>query len=113
MSIFMTKPWTTSSAAGLRGVPVSTGVYEIADAEGTVVDIGFAGAHEPFGLRSKLATLAGEYAIEGLQFRYEEHVQYHSRYTELVLAHRSRYGSLPAKVAERGEEFHGRLSIDG
>ncbi len=113
MSIFMTKPWLKSSADELRSVPVSTGVYEIADADGTVIDIGFAGALEPFGLRSKLAALADEYAIDGMQFRFEEHVQYQSRYTELVLAHRSRHGVLPAKVAERGEVFHGRLSIDG
>ncbi|MBV6760367.1 DUF7508 domain-containing protein [Rhodococcus opacus] len=112
MSIFMTKPWLKSSADELRTVPVSTGVYEIADADGTVVDIGFAGALEPFGLRSKLTTLSGEYSIDGMQFRYELHVQYQSRYTELVLSHRSRHGALPAKVVERGEEFHGHLSID-
>lgn len=54
MSIFMTKPWLKSSADELRSVPVSTGVYEIADADGTVIDIGFAGALElraPFQAR--------------------------------------------------------------
>lgn len=112
MSIFMTKPWQTSSADELAVAPVQTGVYEIGDADGTVIDIGFAGATEPFGLRSKLEALANEYAIDGMQFRYEINVQYISRYTELVLAHRSRFGELPAKVAERGEEFRGRLAID-
>jgi hypothetical protein len=113
MSVFMTKEWQDgTSAETLETVPVSTGVYEIADRNGTVIDIGVAGALEPFGLRSKLRGLADTYQVPEMQFRFEEHVQYQSRYVELVLSHASRHGEVPAKVAERGEVFRGRLALD-
>lgn len=113
MSVFMTKEWQDGTSAETLGkVPVSTGVYEIADASGTVVDIGIAGALEPFGLRSKIHGLADSYQVPDMRFRFEEHVQYQSRYVELVLSHISRHGDVPPKVTERGEVFRGRLALD-
>lgn len=112
MSIFMTKEWREVTAEELRSIPVSTGVYQIADADETILDIGIAGALEPFGLRSKITQDLKAMPNEGFKFRYEEHFQYQSRYVELVLAHKSRHGAIPPKVEERGETFRGRIAID-
>jgi hypothetical protein len=112
MTPWMTKPWTDATAAALESVPVSTGVFEIRSGTGEVLDISYAGAREPFGLRSALQRVVGELSEAGLQFRYEQHVQYHSRYLELVLSHRSRHqGQSPRRVAERSPGVHGRLSV--
>ncbi|WP_157890626.1 hypothetical protein [Mycolicibacterium goodii] len=107
----MTNPWIDATPEEITGIPVTTGVYEIRDQSGELLDIGYAGSREPFGLRSLLQRLVGEIDTDGLQFRYEQHVQYHTRYIELVLNHRARHdGVLPQRVAERRPLVHGHLS---
>lgn len=111
MSASMTKPWLDASPDVLAEIPVGTGVYEIRDAAGDVIDIGYAGSKEPFGLRSALQRLVHDFDHGPLQLRYEVHVQYHSRYLELVLSHRARHqGSAPESVAHRVPAMHGRLT---
>ncbi|MER7274899.1 hypothetical protein ABT369_10610 [Dactylosporangium sp. NPDC000244] len=115
MSASMTKPWIDLTPAALAEIPVGTGVYEIRDAGGEVLDIGYAGAREPFGLRSAIqrvsAELAGQSGV-GLQIRYEQHVQYRSRHIELVLSHRAHQdGRVPDRVAAREPAVHGRLAV--
>jgi hypothetical protein len=116
VSARMTKPWLEAAPVEVAWIPAVTGVYEIRDANETVLDIGYAGAREPFGLRSAiravLESVLEEEGREGLQFRYESHVQYMTRYIELVLAHRALHGGEePARVARRPIPVTGRLSL--
>jgi hypothetical protein len=111
MSASMTKPWIDVTPSALAEIPVTTGVYEVRTAAGDVLDIGYAGSREPFGLRSALQRLVAEFGEQSLQLRYEQHVQYHSRYLELVLSYRAGHGgSVPDRVANRTPAVHGRLS---
>ena len=83
MSVRMTKPWIELTAENVAGLPGQTGVYEVADASGEVVETGYAGGRSRFGLRSELGDrLAARGA--GHRFRYEVTTQYLSRYSELV-----------------------------
>ncbi|MEM9566177.1 MAG: hypothetical protein AAGA93_26385 [Actinomycetota bacterium] len=93
------KPWTPLTAAAAAALPAQLGVYEIADASGAVVRIGYAGGREPFGLRS---SLAGEVEARlGTQFRVETTHGYLTRWEELLMLHRAEHGSLPAGNADR------------
>jgi hypothetical protein len=108
----MSKPWLDATTAEMARIPPVTGVYEVRDADGVVLDIGYAGSREPFGLKSRIgAVVAGE-GRGGLQFRYESQVVYMSRYVELVLAHRAFHGGAdPYRVAQRPIPVIGRLSL--
>ncbi len=109
----MSKPWRNVDAAQLDDIPCTTGVYEIRDRHGEILDIGYAGSREPFGLKSKIEAIVSEEARDGLQFRYELHVQYMTRYAELVLVHRARHnGAEPARVSQRPIPVEGRLHPD-
>jgi hypothetical protein len=111
MSVRLAKPWRPLDAASLASVPATVGVYEIADERGVVADIGFAGGRSLFGLRGELSRwLAGD---GHWQFRCEVTSQYLSRYTELLMVHVADHGSLPERVARRGEHPAGRLSPQG
>ena len=46
------KPWRPLTAEVVDRLPGQLGVYQIADAKGTIVYIGQAGARTAFGLRS-------------------------------------------------------------
>lgn len=108
MSIEIGKPWLRATPAELAAAPVGTGIYEVRDASGITIDIGYAGAREPFGLRSVLTAIA-DAAEERIEFRYESHVQYMSRYVELVLDYKNRHGSVPSAVADRDTHADGHI----
>ncbi|MFF1261248.1 hypothetical protein ACFVZT_31075 [Streptomyces sp. NPDC058321] len=111
MSVEMSKPWHAATDAELSAIPCTTGVYEVREADGTVVDIGYAGARETFGLRSRIAAVVAAESVDRLEFRYECHVQYMTRYAELVLVHRAlRGGDDPPRVARRAIPVTGRLA---
>ena len=64
------KPWRPLTAEVVDRLPGQLGVYQIADAKGTIVYIGQAGARTAFGLRSELQREASQRA-SGHQFRVE------------------------------------------
>ena len=75
-------------------------MYEIADASGQVVFIGYAGGRSLFGLRSELSAecerRVGAGPNEaGFGFRYEVNMQYLSRWQELLMIHEADWGELP------------------
>ena len=45
----LNKPWIEATEENLRRLPGALGVYEIGDAAGTVLYIGFAGGRSRFG----------------------------------------------------------------
>jgi hypothetical protein len=78
------RAWRTLDAATVSALPAQVGVYEIADAEGRVLGLGYAGGRSRFGLRGELQReLAARGA--GLSFRWEATSTYLSRYRELQM----------------------------
>lgn len=103
------KPWQPLTAETVARLPGQLGVYQIADAHGTVVFIGQAGARTPFGLRSELQREAAAREA-GHQFRVEVNQQYRSRWFELLMVHKADHGDLPADNARNPPPALGRLS---
>lgn len=103
------KPWQPLTPERVAKLPGQLGVYQVADAGGTVVYIGQAGARAPFGLRSELQREAAERG-PGHQFRVEVNQQYRSRWFELLMVHRADHGALPADNAANPPPNLGRLS---
>lgn len=103
------KPWRPLTAEEATRLPGQLGVYQIADAAGTILYIGHAGGRSPFGLRSELQREASERGA-GQQFRVEVNQQYRSRWFELLMVHKADHGSLPADNAKNPPPNLGRLS---
>ena len=96
MSIRMEKPWIDLTAESVKALPCQLGVYELADAAGRVVQIGFAGGRDrPAG---------------AARFRTEVNQQYTTRYQELLMLHVADHGSLPVVNQEDPPVRLGRLS---
>jgi hypothetical protein len=109
MPIEMTKAWRPFTADEVAKVSGQLGVFQLANDEGRVLFIGFAGARSLFGLRSELQRHVAVPTGGATQFRYEVNMQYTTRYKELLMAHQARNGALPP-----GNRLHppvlGRLS---
>jgi len=103
------KPWKPLTAEEATRLPGQLGVYQIADAAGTVLFIGEAGARSPFGLRSELQRQFAERGA-GCQFRVEVNQQYRTRWLEMLMVHQADHGSLPADNAKNPPPNLGRLS---
>jgi hypothetical protein len=110
MAIRMEKPWTELTPEGVKALPGQLGVYQLADAEGRVVYIGFAGGRSLFGLRSELERALKERPGGAVRFRTEVNQQYTTRYQELLMLHVADHGSLPVVNAADPPVRLGRLS---
>ncbi len=103
------KPWTELTADNVARLPGQLGVYQIADADGTIVHIGYAGGRSRFGLRSELGREL-EARPAGHKFRVEINMQYTTRYQELLMLHQADTGALPRDNAANPPPRLGRLS---
>ncbi len=101
------RPLDAETAAGLRG---QLGVYQIADAGGAVLYIGFAGGRSLFGLRGVLGDEASAPRPDAAQFRVEITMQYMSRHAELLMLHVADHGELPPENRNDPPRRLGRLS---
>lgn len=75
--------WAPLTEQAVAAVPATVGVFAVADSAGTVADIGYAGGHAPFGLRTVLQpwlARPGQW-----QFAYEVTTSYLTRCRELAL----------------------------
>jgi hypothetical protein len=108
MSVRMDKAWVDMTEENVVRLPGCTGVYQIADADGNILDIGYAGGRSLFGLRSALADQLAALGA-GRKFRYEVTAQYMSRFHELVNIAFTDNGELPALLARRGVRATGRI----
>lgn len=102
------KPWTEATEENLRRLPGALGVYEIGDAAGAVLYIGFAGGRSRYGLRGEIAArlaLDGPNPVTagGRLFRYEVNQMYLTRYVELLEQHLGATGDLPPGNKQPGE----------
>jgi hypothetical protein len=110
MAIRLEKPWIALTPEAVKALPGQLGVYQLADAEGRVVYIGFAGGRSLFGLRSELERALKERPGGAARFRTEVNQQYTSRHLELLMLHVADYGSLPVGNAADPPVRLGRLS---
>ena len=103
------KEWQAFRSEGMRRIPATVGVYELGDAEGRVIYIGYAGGRTSFGLRGVIADHFGDAQTNGViasnatQFRVEIVQMYMSRYMELLEQHVDAHSELPAANREPGE----------
>jgi hypothetical protein len=110
MSIRMSKPWVELTPQAVSALPGQLGVYQLADAAGTVVFVGFAGGRTLFGLRSELEKALVKRPGGATQFRCEVNQQYTSRYQELLMLHVADHGELPLVNCADPPVRLGRLS---
>jgi hypothetical protein len=110
MSIRMEKPWIELTAETVKALPGQLGVYQLADAQGRVVCIGFAGGRSLFGLRSELERALAGRPAGAVRFRTEVNQQYTTRYQELLMLHVADHGALPIVNAADPPVRLGRLS---
>ena len=108
MGVRLEKPWRELTAANVAALAGELGVYQLGDADGRVIRIGYAGGRTLFGLRSELQ--AALEAGGAAKFRTEVNAQYLSRYEELLMVHKADFGSLPEGNAADTRRRLGRLS---
>ncbi len=95
------KPWETYDPSDWKELSGSYGVYELADAQGTVIFIGYAGSRARFGLRGKLMDHFSEHELNPVirervaKFRYEVNSMYLSRWIDLLGRFREDHDTLP------------------
>ncbi len=97
MSIRLEKPFQALTSENLVPIQGQLGVYQLADANGDIFYIGYAGGRSLFGLHGEL-TREMEEQGDGTQFRCEVNQQYISRYEELLMLHKHDFGNLPERV---------------
>jgi hypothetical protein len=91
-------------------LPAQLGVYQIAEPDGEIVRIGYAGGKSLFGLRGEIAAQASARGGRPGLFRCEVTMQYMSRYQELLMVHLAEHGRLPRENKERPDRV-GRLGL--
>lgn len=110
MSIRMTKPWRELTPENVKALSGQMGVYQLANAKGDVVAIGFAGGRSLFGLRGEVEKALRDQTGGATQFRVEVNQQYTTRYQELLMLHVHDFGALPAINQLNPPPRLGRLS---
>jgi len=104
----LTRPWI-SRAEALDRLHGNLGVFQLADAAGETLFIGFAGGLSKFGLLGAVREAFDSYP-EARQVRYEITTAYHTRYRELLMLHNADHGELPPLNADVAAITLGRLS---
>ncbi len=110
MAIRMTKSWVALTAENVRALPGQLGVFQLANAAGEVVFIGFGGGRALFGIRSELDKAVADPPAGATQFRVEINQQYTTRYQELLMLHVHDHGAVPAGNVGKPLPTLGRLS---
>ena len=109
MQLRLTKPWREFSPHAIRDLSGQLGVYQLANSNGDVVYIGYAGGREPFGLRSALQRHFELGTGGAARFRCEVNMQYQSRWRELLMLHLADYGALPVANTDARDVPLGRI----
>lgn len=110
MAIRLTKPWQPLERNSVAALPGQLGVYELADADGRTVAIGYAGGRSLFGLRGEVMKMVEAPPNGATQFRCEVNTQYLTRFRELLMLHVADHGALPAFNRADPPSNLGRLS---
>ena len=110
MAIRMTKPWVPLAPDAVKKLSGQLGVYQLADAKGHVVFVGFAGGRSLFGLRGEVEKALQDPPSGAAQFRVEVNQQYTTSYQELLMLHVHDHGAVPAGNLGKPLPRLGRLS---
>ena len=113
MGIRLNKPLLPLTAENLREVHAYLGVYHLAEADGAVYYIGYAGGRTLFGLHGELKREMEARGGKPTLFRYEINMQYLSRHEELLMLHVADHGELPERNRRELKHKLGRLSPAG
>ncbi|HZT65020.1 MAG TPA: hypothetical protein VFA11_04455 [Acidimicrobiales bacterium] len=108
MAVRPTKPWMALDPANVARLGGQLGVYEVADGEGRVALIAYAGGRSPFGLRGELESQLAQRGA-GWQFRVEVTMAYLTRWRELLMVHVADHGGPPPGNIDDGAVL-GRMS---
>ncbi len=92
MSIRCEKPWLPR--ADLNGLHGHLGVFQLGNAAGEVIFIGYAGGRSLFGLKGEIRTDL-ERLNDATCYRFEINTAYLTRYQELLMIHVADHGVLP------------------
>ncbi|MGH2588209.1 MAG: DUF7508 domain-containing protein [Dehalococcoidia bacterium] len=107
----LTKPWRSPGPTMARDLPGNLGVYELGDAAGEVLFIGYAGGRSLFGLRG---AIGGHFADDepnpvirerATAYRYEVNQMYLTRWKELLMRYQAAHGRLPEGNHAPGAEL--------
>lgn len=110
MSIRLNKPFQPLTPENLQHVHAYLGVYHLAESDGQIFYIGYAGGRSLFGLNSELRREMQARADRPALFRYEVNAQYTSRHEELLMLHAADYGELPERNQQELKHKLGRLT---
>jgi hypothetical protein len=110
MSIRLRKDFIPLTVEAAAALPAQMGIYEIADSEGRTLCFGYAGGRSRFGLRGEIEAQCANRRGQSAQFRYEVHMQYLTRYRELLMVYRADHGDMPPE--NLAPENLGRLRPD-
>lgn len=111
----MSNPWNPLTAEAIAAVPAQLGVFEIGDSDGVVLEIGYAGGRDAFGLRTALTAAKEAHGSAGgagaLQFRIELTHSYLTRWEELLMVYAATHDRLPIANRDHPHKL-GRLTVD-
>ena len=110
MSIRLEKPFQILNEENIEPIQAQLGVYQLAEPNGYVIYIGYAGGRSLFGLNSELKKELELRAGKETLFRYEVNMQYITRYEELLMLHKSDFGELPERVVQEHPHKVGTLN---
>ena len=109
MGIRLEKPWQPLTSETVDALPAQMGVFHVADSDGQILTVGYAGARDLFGIRTALEREIERHGAAATQFRYEFTSNYRSRWDELLMLHLHDHGALPDHQAAEADRV-GRLS---
>ncbi len=110
MGIRITKPFQPLTPEKLKDVHAYLGVYHLAEPDGAIYYIGYAGGKTLFGLNSELQREMDARGGKPALFRYEVNMQYLSRHEELLMLHVADHGELPERNRRELKHKLGRLT---
>lgn len=109
MGIRLEKSWQPLTPASVEALPAQLGVFHVANDDGQILTVGYAGARDLFGIRTALEREMERHGTVATQFRYEFTSNYRSRWDELLMLHLHDHGALPVHQADEANRV-GRLS---
>ena len=95
MGIRLEKPWQPLTSDVVDALPAQLGVFHVANDDGQILTVGYAGARDLFGIRTALEREMERHGAAATQFRYEFTSNYRSRWDELLMLHLHDHGALP------------------
>lgn len=110
MGIRLDKVFQPLTVENLKNVHGHLGVYHLAEPDGAIYYIGYAGGRSLFGLNGELKRELLAREGRSTLFRFEINAQYLSRHEELLMLHVADHGELPERNRRELNHKLGRLT---